>query len=115
MAGIPAPRSWATWLVLGLLSIVALVFALVLTTGLSIADEAGQPLDVPPVAITPDPARPAPTPTATQSGDNPTIVDPAPPITVEIDDHGGHGSDDPPGDDSGGGGSNSGSGRGDDG
>ncbi len=73
-------RSWATWIVVGAL---AAVLAVLFVTGLGTADEAGKPLGVPAVSITPGPsATPTPAP-------DPTIVEAPPPVAVQLDDHGG--------------------------
>lgn len=91
-------RSPRTWILLALLVAVAAVLAVVLTSGLSIADEAGQPLSVPAVSLTPEPSSPSatPTPTPTVGDGSPEVVYAPDPVTV--DDHGGdsggHGSDD---------------------
>jgi len=80
-------RSIGTWIVVGVVALAATVLAIVFVSGLGVADEAGRPLGVPGVAVTPGPSRtPTPTPTA---DDSPDVVDAPPPVTVQLDDHGG--------------------------
>lgn len=122
-------RIAATWVILGLVVGVGATLGTILITGVSVADEAGQPLGVDAVSVHPT-SVPSPTPSVTptavptatpddnggqtEEGDDSAEVVPAPPpVEVELDDHGGdsggHGSDD-----SGSGSDNSGSGGSDD-
>ncbi|MBG6054118.1 cell division protein FtsN [Salinibacterium sp. CAN_S4] len=118
--GRPA-RTAITVAILAAVAATAIALGIVITSGLGFADAAGQPLDVPAVSITPSAApstepSPEPSPTATPSpsptpdDDSPEVVTGPPPVTVELDDHGGL-RDDGSSDDSSGDSSNSGRGN----
>ena len=103
-------REIITAAMLSLFAVLAIGLGIAFATGLGVADAAGQPLDVPAVSISPSPvqsAEPIPTAVPTPSfspndDDNPEIVTPPPPVTVELDDHGGERTvDDLQGDNSG--------------
>lgn len=110
-------RSAIGWLVVGLLVGISIALGAILITGVSVADEAAQPLGVDTVSVQPTntspSATPTPTPTPTPSsthGDE--VIDAPDPIEVEIgDDHGGDDNGGSSGDDNSGhgGGSDSGS------
>lgn len=76
-------RSLATWIVVGALAATAIVLAVLFVTGAGTANQAGKPLGVPAVSITPGPSA-APTPTP-----DPSVVEGPPPVAVQLDDHGG--------------------------
>lgn len=93
------PRSAARWVVLGLVGGTCLTLAVLLTSGLSFADEAGQPFGAPAVSITPTASvtgspssTPGATPTHTPTSGPPVVVGAPPPVTVNLDDdeHGDH-------------------------
>lgn len=93
-------RSPMTWMLVGL-GAAGIALAALLVSGFRISDEAGRPLGIPAVAVSPGPSTtPTPTPSA---DDSPDVVDAPPPVTVQLDDHGGDGHGG--GDDSGKGGS----------
>lgn len=97
-------RSPMTWMLMGL-GAAGIALAALLVSGFRISDEAGRPLGIPAVAVSPGPsATPTPTPTPS-ADDSPDVVDAPPPVTVQLDDHGGDGH---------GGGDNSGKGGGSD-
>ena len=78
-----------TWLIAGVIAAVGITLGVILSSGIGFADAAGERLDVPAVSIVPTPAdegTPTPTPT---NDDEPDIVDGPPPVTVDLDDHGG--------------------------
>lgn len=91
------PHGAASWIVIGTLAIVAATLGVVLASGLSLADAAGRPLDVPGVSITPMPSgasSPSPGPTSPSTGQGsddpyPEVVTAPDPVTVTLDDHGG--------------------------
>jgi hypothetical protein len=102
---------------LAIVAVTAIALGIVFTSGLGFADAAGQPLGVPAVSVTPSPASSAeptqtatPSPSPTPDDDSPEVVTGPPPVTVELDDHGGL-RDDGSSDDSSGGSSNSGRGN----
>ena len=105
---ISARNGIGPWIVVALLSAAVLVLGIVLVAGAGTADEAGRPLGVPAIAVTPGPT-PIPTPSST-ADDSPHVVDGLPPVTVDLDDHGGaddHGGSDNSGTDNSGKGSGS--------
>jgi hypothetical protein len=113
MSRLSGLRTAATWGAFGLLTGVGVTLAVVLVSGVSVADEAGAPLGVEVVSVT-DAATSTPsstgTPTPTPTSSNDVSVVPAPqPTEVEIDDHGGDRPDDKPEDNGGSGNSGSGS------
>lgn len=113
MSRLSGLRTAATWGTFGLLTGVGVTLAVVLVSGVSVAEEAGAPLGVEVVSVI-DAATSSPSPTGTPSptpsSSSEVSVVPAPqPTEVEIDDHGGDRPDDEP-DDNGGSG-NSGSGN----
>ncbi len=114
MSRLSGLRTAATWGAFGLLTGVGVTLAVVLVSGVSVADESGAPLGVEIVSVT-DAATGVPsstaTPTPTPTSSSDVSVVPAPqPTEVEIDDHGGDRPDDKPEDNGGSGNSGSGSG-----
>jgi hypothetical protein len=114
------PRSAAGWLVLGLVAGTCATLAVLLTSGLSFADEAGQPFGAPAVSITPAssitgiPSTPGDDLSDEPTSGPPVVVGAPPPVTVSLEDggkgdKGKNGSDGANGN-SGNGGSGSGSG-----
>ncbi len=96
-----------SWVVIGSLAIVAATLGVVLSSGLSLANAAGRPIDAPAVSITPtaphsnipspSPTPPAPAGAGAGAHDGPPSVVAAPlPVTVTLDDNGaeGHGGKD---------------------
>lgn len=96
-------RTALTWTALGLFTGIGVTLAVILVSGVSVADEAGQPLGVEVVAVSPLPGgtdpdsatrdntpEPAPTPS---SGGSAVVPEPSP-IEVDLDDNGGDRSDD---------------------
>jgi len=88
------PRSAGSWIIVGSLAIVAATLGIVLASGLSLANAAGRPLDVPAVSVTPTSpatATPSSSPTASApvSGhdETPQVVTAPPPVTVTLDDN----------------------------
>lgn len=88
-------RGEASWVVLGIVGVTCVTLAVLLTSGLSFANEAGQPFGVPAVAITPTSsspvtpsASPSPDPTRTPTHGDPEVVDAPVPVTVDLDDEG---------------------------
>lgn len=107
MSGFQSMRTAVTWGAFGLLTGVGVTLAVILVTGVSVADEPGAPLGSERIAVSGDPST-SPSPSLTPNSSGVSVV-PAPgPSEVEIDDHGG----DRPDDDSSGGSGNGGSGNG---
>ncbi len=77
-----------TSIVVAVVACATAVLAVTFVSGLGIADEAGKPLGVPAVAVSPGPSS-VPSPTPTPTTDAPNVVDAPPPVVVELDDHGG--------------------------
>lgn len=99
MANTVRIRAAGSWLLIGFLALVGAMLALVLISGLSLADAAGQPLGVPAVSVTPTPsttstpsASPTPAPGGSTDGNTadapPAVVTAPPPVVVDLDDHG---------------------------
>jgi len=117
VADFQSVRAAVTWTTFGLLTGVGVTLAVILVSGISVADEAGAPIGVDLVSVSPAPSTTPsgqPTPGATRTGPpsstNGAEIVPAPtPVEVDIDDHGGDDDSDKTSDDSGG---NSGSGSG---
>ena len=115
MADFQSVRAAVTWTSFGLLTGVGVTLAVILVSGISVADEAGAPIGVDLVRVSPTSSSTpsaAPTPEATGTDSprstNGAEIVPAPtPVEVDIDDHGGDDDSDKTSDDSGG---NSGSG-----
>lgn len=88
-------RAPLAWILVGVFAVVGITLGIVLTSGIGFADAAGQRLDVPAVSVVPTPSStsiPTPTPTPTNDNDDddsPVVVPGPPPVTVELDDHGG--------------------------
>jgi hypothetical protein len=107
-------RAVITAVILMVVAVCAIALGLVFTSGLGLADAAGRPLDVSAVSIVPSAvpsappsAAPTPTPTSTPSDDGgPAVVTGPPPVTIELDDHGGDRNANDPNDNSGHGNSN---------
>ena len=89
------PRSAAGWLVLGLVGGTCVTLAVLLTSGLSFADEAGQPFGAPAVSITPTASvtgipssTPGAEPTHGPTSGPPVVIGAPPPVTVDLEDDG---------------------------
>ncbi len=91
-AASPRPRSAAGWLVLGLVAGTCATLAVLLTSGLSFADEAGQPFGAPAVSITPTSSitgiasTPGDEPSDEPTSGPPVVVGAPPPVTVNLED-----------------------------
>jgi hypothetical protein len=85
-------RSAAGRVVLGIVGVSCVTLAVVLTSALSFADEAGQPFGAPAVAITPTSGTPTtestPAPPGVRTNGDPEVVDAPLPVTVDLDDGG---------------------------
>jgi len=74
------------WMIGGGIAAAGVILGVVLASGASLADAAGEPLNVPAVSIVPTTS--PPTPTLTPDDDSPEVVPGPPPVTVDLDDHG---------------------------